>query len=44
MDENRELKNEELEQANGGYDVNIWDIAVKLKEGAPEDFNNNKRE
>lgn len=32
MDKNRELKDQELEEANGGANVNIWDIAVKLKD------------
>ena len=32
MDKNRELKDQELEEANGGANVNIWDVAVKLKE------------
>ena len=35
MDKNRELKDQELEEANGGANVNIWDIAVKLKDTKP---------
>lgn len=43
MDKKRELKAEEIDQVYGGYDVNIWDVDVKLKAEVPEGFNNNKQ-
>ena len=47
MDKNRELKDQELEEANGGANVNIWDIAVKLKDkfniASPKESNDDKK-